>query len=58
MVNLKSEKGQGLVEYGLLIVLIGILVLVVLTVLGPIIGNAFTEINSELENVTYLIQTL
>ncbi len=42
----KQEKGQGLVEYALILVLVSVVVLGVLTVLGPVIGNVFTEINS------------
>ena len=45
-----KEKGQGLVEYALILVLVAVVVLAVLLVLGPIIGNVFTEVNSTLEN--------
>ena len=44
-----KEKGQGLVEYALILVLVAVVVLAVLLILGPIIGNVFTEINSGLE---------
>lgn len=43
-----SEKGQGLIEYGLILVLVSVVVILVLTILGPIIGNIFTKINSSL----------
>ncbi|OGN75927.1 MAG: pilus assembly protein [Chloroflexi bacterium GWB2_49_20] len=43
-----KEKGQGLVEYALILVLVAIVVIAVLTLLGPIIGNVFSEINSGL----------
>lgn len=43
-----KEKGQGLVEYALILVLVAVIVIAVLTVLGPIIGNVFTKINSNL----------
>ena len=36
-----SEGGQGLVEYALILVLVVIVVIAVLTVLGPVIRNAF-----------------
>lgn len=41
-------KGQGLVEYALILVLVAIVVIAALMVLGPIIGNAFSTINSSL----------
>ncbi len=44
-----KEKGQGLVEYALIIVLIAIVVIVALSLLGPVIGNVFTEIANTLE---------
>ncbi len=51
------ERGQGLVEYALILVMIAVVVLAVLLLLGPIIGNMFSEINSELQRVSYLWQT-
>jgi pilus assembly protein Flp/PilA len=39
-----KEKGQGLVEYALILVLVAVVVIAVLTILGPIIGNVFTRI--------------
>ncbi len=45
-----KEKGQGLVEYALILVLVAVVVLAVLVVLGPIIGNVFTNINSSMTN--------
>jgi len=45
-----KERGQGLVEYALILVLVAIVVIAALMVLGPIIGNVFTEINSSLVN--------
>jgi len=43
-----KEKGQGLVEYALILVLVAVVVIAVLTLLGPIVGNVFTKINSAL----------
>jgi pilus assembly protein Flp/PilA len=43
-----KEKGQGMVEYALIIVLIAIVVIVVLTVLGTQISTVFSEISSAL----------
>ncbi len=47
----KKEKGQGLVEYALILVLVAIVVIAVLTVMGPMIGNVFSTINSSLGGV-------
>ncbi len=46
-----KEKGQGLVEYALILVLVAIVVIAALMVLGPIIGNAFSTINNSLGSV-------
>jgi pilus assembly protein Flp/PilA len=43
-----EEKGQGLVEYALILVLVAIVVFAVLMLLGPIIGNVFSTINDSL----------
>ena len=45
-----KEKGQGLVEYALILVLVAIVVIAALMILGPIIGNVFSTINSSLTN--------
>jgi pilus assembly protein Flp/PilA len=47
----KKEKGQGLVEYALILVMVAIVVLLVLLALGPVIGNTFSMINSSLSRV-------
>ncbi|MBL8089289.1 MAG: Flp family type IVb pilin [Anaerolineales bacterium] len=46
-----KEKGQGLVEYALILVLVAIVVIAALMVLGPVIGNVFSKINSSLGTV-------
>jgi len=46
-----KEKGQGLVEYALILVLVAIVVIAALMILGPIIGNVFSKINSSLNGV-------
>jgi len=46
-----KEKGQGLVEYALILVLVAIVVIAALMILGPIIGNVFSRINSSLSGV-------
>ena len=47
-----KEKGQGLVEYALILVLVAIVVIAVLMLLGPIIGGVFSSINSSLSGVS------
>jgi pilus assembly protein Flp/PilA len=44
MLFLPREKGQGLVEYALILVLVAIVVIAILLLLGPIIGNIFSNI--------------
>jgi pilus assembly protein Flp/PilA len=43
-----QEKGQGMVEYALIIVLIAIVVIVVLGLLGGQISTVFNEITTAL----------
>ncbi len=45
------EKGQGLVEYALILVLVAIVVIAALFILGPMIGNAFSTVNNSLNNI-------
>ena len=47
----RKEKGQGLVEYALILVLVAIVVIAALMILGPIIGNTFSTINQSLSSV-------
>jgi pilus assembly protein Flp/PilA len=51
MLFASQEKGQGLVEYALILVLVAIVVIAALMILGPIIGNAFSTINNSLTGV-------
>lgn len=46
-----SQRGQGLVEYALILVLVAIVVIVVLMVLGPVLGNTFSTINTSLVSI-------
>jgi len=43
-----KTKGQGLVEYALILVLVALVVIAALMILGPVIGNVFSQINSSL----------
>ncbi len=47
----RSEKGQGMVEYGLIIGLVAIVLIVALTTLGGEIGNVFGRVSDELKEV-------
>jgi pilus assembly protein Flp/PilA len=40
----KRVKGQGLVEYALILSLVALIVIVVLVLLGPAIGNIFSAV--------------
>ncbi len=46
-----SEKGQGLVEYSIILALVAIVVFAALMILGPVIGNTFSTINSSLQGI-------
>jgi pilus assembly protein Flp/PilA len=48
MMYLPREKGQGLVEYALILVLVAVVVIVILALLGPAIGNVFSTIINSL----------
>ena len=49
MLFLPREEGQGLVEYALILVLVAIVVIAVLLLLGPIVGNVFSSLISGLQ---------
>jgi pilus assembly protein Flp/PilA len=38
------EKGQGMVEYALIMVLVVVVVIVVLALFGPVIGKTFSNV--------------
>jgi len=44
MLTLEDSKGQGLVEYALIMVLVALVVIVVMALIGPAIGNVFSTI--------------
>ena len=43
-----KEKGQGLVEYAIILALVAIVVIAVMRLLGPTIGNTFSSINDSI----------
>ncbi len=44
MLQAASNHGQGMVEYALVLLLIAVVVIVVLAILGPAIGNMFSNV--------------
>ena len=48
MLFLPREEGQGLVEYALILVLVAVVVIAILLLLGPAIGNVFSQIMDNL----------
>jgi len=43
-----KEKGQGLTEYAIILALVALIVIAVVRLLGPTIGNTFSNINSSI----------
>lgn len=43
-----QEKGQGLAEYAIILAFVAIVVIAVMRLLGPTIGNVFSTVNSEI----------
>lgn len=37
-------KGQGLVEYALILMLVALIVIVILSIMGPAVGNMFSNV--------------
>ena len=47
--NKRSETGQGLLEYALIVAFVAVVAIVTLALLGPEIGNVFSEVVAGLE---------
>ena len=43
-----KEKGQGLVEYAIILAFVAIVVIAVMRLIGPEVGNTFTNISNSL----------
>jgi pilus assembly protein Flp/PilA len=43
-----SERGQGIAEYALILGLVALVVILVLAMLGPTVGNAFSNVYQNL----------
>jgi pilus assembly protein Flp/PilA len=41
-----GERGQGLVEYAAILLLVAVVVIAVLYLLGPMVANFFAQVNS------------
>lgn len=46
-----DENGQGMVEYGLIIALVAVAVIIAITALGGSIGNIFNKTASKINDV-------
>ncbi|HSG26268.1 MAG TPA: Flp family type IVb pilin [Anaerolineales bacterium] len=44
-----DERGQGLLEYALIIVLVAVVVILAMSAISPEVGNAFSEVGSAME---------
>jgi len=44
----RDERGQGMVEYALILVLIAVVVIVILTVVGSQVNNVFSNVSNGL----------
>lgn len=45
------ERGQGLVEYSIILALVAIVVIAVMRLLGPKVGNSFSSINNSMNTL-------
>ena len=45
-----KEKGQGMVEYALILVLVAVVVIAAVTIMGPLVGKVFSTINASYNN--------
>jgi len=51
MLFFPSQKGQGLVEYAIILALVAMIVIVVVRALGPKIGETFSSINNSMDTL-------
>jgi len=50
MLFLPLEEGQGIVEYALILVMVAIVIIGILVILGPGVGNLFSNVVTSLES--------
>ncbi|MFT3890254.1 MAG: Flp family type IVb pilin [Anaerolineales bacterium] len=48
MLFLPQEKGQGMVEYAIILALVAIVVIAVVRLMGPKLGNTYSTIQNSL----------
>lgn len=48
VLSFKGKKGQGLVEYALILVLVAIVVIVILGAMGTSVNSIFSQVNNAL----------
>ena len=48
MLFVSAERGQGLVEYAIILALVAIIVIAVVRLFGERVGNTFSSINNSL----------
>lgn len=48
MLSAPKEKGQGLIEYAIILSLVALLVIAVLWLLGPAVANSYSSISSSM----------
>ena len=44
MLYMPREEGQGLVEYALILALVALVVIAMITIYGPAVGNLFSNV--------------
>ncbi len=44
MLQVRHQEGQGLLEYALIISIVAVIVIVVLYLIGPAVGNMFSNV--------------
>ena len=45
-----GEEGQGLVEYALIMIFVSVMLVILLVIIGPSIGNIYSNLVAVLEN--------
>lgn len=48
MLSSLKERGQGMIEYALILVLVAVVVIAALTIMGPLVRAVFETINASL----------